>query len=241
MSSMASSSSAWRATTTQLAHDLQQVFGARLRSVVAYGAHVDGQADGPVTALALVSSLTIEDLDACASHNSRWERQGLATPLILPEQEFHRSLDVFPLEYGEIVRAHAHVFGADPFQGAVIHEADLRRACELQVKSHLVHLREGYIEARGSTKAVAHLVAAAAPAFAALLRNVGHLLGVSSKERMDATRRGAQAAGIPEAVVDAVLALEHRPTAGAVDAARLFPSYLAAIEHLATTVDRWAE
>jgi hypothetical protein len=56
---------------------------------------------------------------------------------------------------------------------------------------------------------------------------------------MDLTRRGAQAAGIPDAVVEAVLALEHRPTAGAVDAARLFPSYLAAIERLAETVDRW--
>ena len=231
----------WRGATSQLALDLQAIFGARLRSVVAYGARVDGQADGPATALALVSSLTSEDLDACASHNSRWERQGLATPLILPEQEFHRSLDVFPLEYGEIIRAHAHVFGADPFQDAVIHQADLRRACELQIKSHLLHLREGYMEARGSTKAIAHLVAGAAPAFASLLRNVARLRGVSSNERMEATRRGAQAAGVSEAVVEAVLALEHRPTAGAVDAARLFPTYLAAIEHLANTVDRWAE
>ena len=231
----------WRGATSQLALDLQAIFGARLRSVVAYGAHVDGQADGPATALALVSSLTSEDLDACASHNRGWERQGLATPLILPEQEFHRSLDVFPLEYGEIIRAHAHVFGADPFQDAVIHEADLRRACELQIKSHLLHLREGYMEARGSTKAIAHLVAGAAPAFASLLRNVARLRGVSSNERMEATRRGAQAAGVSEAVVEAVLALEHRPTAGAVDAARLFPTYLAAIEHLANTVDRWAE
>jgi hypothetical protein len=57
---------------------------------------------------------------------------------------------------------------------------------------------------------------------------------------MDLTRRGAQAAGIPDTVVEAVLALEHRPTAGAVDAARLFPSYLAAIERLAETVDRWS-
>jgi hypothetical protein len=231
----------WRGATSQLALDLQAIFGARLRTVVAYGAPVDGQADGPATALALVSSLTSEDLDACASHNSRWERQGLATPLILPEQEFHRSLDVFPLEYGEIIRAHVHVFGADPFQDAVIHEADLRRACELQIKSHLLHLREGYMEARGSTKAIAHLVAGAAPAFASLLRNVAHLRGVSSKERMEATRRGAQAAGVPEAVVDAVLALEHGSTAGAVDAARLFPSYLAAVEQLANAVDRWAE
>jgi hypothetical protein len=86
---------------------------------------------------------------------------------------------------------------------------------------------------------VAELVRAAAPAFASLLRNVAKLHGVSSTERMDLTRRGAQAAGIADAVVDAVLALEHKPTAAVVDAARLFPSYLAAIERLAETVDQW--
>jgi hypothetical protein len=232
-------STSWRAAAAELADDLKPVFGGRLSSIVVYGPHVDGAAEGPVTALVLVSSLTIEDLDACAALAGRWERVGLATPLILPAAEFHRSLDVFPLEYGEIVRAHAHVYGPDPFEGAVIHDADLRRACETQIKSHLVHLREGYVEAGGRIRQVAELVRSAAPAFAALLRNVAKLHGVSSTERMDLTRRGAQAAGIPDTVVDAVLALEHRPTAGAVDAARLFPSYLAAIERLAETVDRW--
>lgn len=233
------SSIAWRGAAAELAGDLKPVFGSRLSSIVVYGPHVEGHSEGPVTALVLVSSLTIEDLDACAALASRWERAGVATPLILPADEFRRSLDVFPLEYGEIVRAHAHVYGPDPFEGVEIHEPDLRRACEMQIKSHLLHLREGYVEARGHTRAVAELVRAAAPAFAALLRNVATLHGVSSTERMDLTRRGAEAAGVPETVVEAVLALEHRPTAGVVDAARLFPAYLAAIEQLAESVDRW--
>src|SRR5204862_1918046 len=145
----------------------------------AYGAHLDGDTAGPVTALVLVSDLTVEDLDACASHTGRWGRLGLATPLVLPEEEFHRSLDVFPLEYGEIVRAHAHVYGEDPFTNVAIDLGDLRRACEMQIKSHLVHLREGYLEAGGRLKAVSDLVIASAPAFAALLRNVAGLRGVS--------------------------------------------------------------
>jgi hypothetical protein len=232
-------SSTWRDAAAALADDLKTVFGARLHSVVAYGAHLDGDTAGPVAALALVSDLTIEDLDACASHTGRWGRLGLATPLVMPEDEFRRSLDVFPLEYGEIVRAHAQVYGGDPFEDVTIDPRDLRRACELQIKSHLVHLREGYLEAGGRLKAVSDLAIASAPAFAALLRNVARLRGVSSTERMETTRRGAAAAGVPEDVVDAVLALEHRPTAGAVDAARLFPRYLAAVAELAGTVDRW--
>ena len=222
-----------------MADDLKTIFGPRLRSVVAYGAHLDGDSAGPISSLALVSDLTLEDLDACASHTDRWGRLGLATPLVLPEDEFRRSLDVFPLEYGEIVRTHAHVYGGDPFTNVVIDPGDLRRACELQIKSHLVHLREGYLEAGGGLRAIADLVVASAPAFAALLRNVARLRGVSSTERMETTRRGATEAGVPADVVEAVLALEHRPTAGAVDAARLFPQYLAAVEQLAGAVDRW--
>ena len=70
----------------------------------------------------------------------------MATPLIVPADEFRRSLDAFPLEYGEIVRAHARVFGDDPFDGIPLAPEDLRRACETQVKGHLLHLREEFIE-----------------------------------------------------------------------------------------------
>ena len=80
-------SSSWRDAAATLADDLKTVFGPRLRSVVAYGAHLDGDSAGPITALALVSNLTIEDLDACASNTGRWGRLGLATPLVLPEDE----------------------------------------------------------------------------------------------------------------------------------------------------------
>ena len=140
--------------------------------------------------------------------------RGLATPLILPGRR------VPPVARRVPARVRGNRPGARPrlrprsLRRRGDPRADLRRACEMQIKSHLLHLREGYVEAGGHTRAVAELVRSAAPAFAALLRNVARLHGVSSTERMDLTRRGAQAAGVPETVVEAVLALEHRPTAG---------------------------
>ena len=146
---------------------------ARLRSICVYGPHADGAgATGPITCLALVSSLTSVDLDACGRAVHSWHRRGVATPLILPEQEFARSLDAFPLEYAEMQRAHAVVYGADPFTNVSIAAEDLRRACETQVKSLLLHLRDEYIEAAGRPAAVADLVQVSAPGLAALLRNV---------------------------------------------------------------------
>jgi hypothetical protein len=236
---MIAMTSTWHAAAGSLASDLRDVFGARLRSVVAYGPHVEGDADAPLTCMALVSSLTADDLQGCARYAPRWERSQVATPLILPESEFRRSLDAFPLEYGEIIRAHEHVFGDNPFLDVVIASDDLRRACETQVKSHLVHLREAFIESGGRPGAVASLVTASVPGFTALLRNVARLSGVLTSDRAEATRLGARAAELPEGLVADLASLEHRSGVPTVDAARLFPEYLAAVEQLARTVDGW--
>ena len=229
----------WQSAALALVGDLRHVFGDRLRSVVAYGPQLDGHAAAPLTCLALVGSLNIGDLDACAHEAAKWRRANVATPLILPEAEFRSSLDAFPLEYGEIVRTHQRVFGDDPFDGVAIAREDLRRACETQIKSHLVHLREGYVEAGARPTAVSELVAASAPAFTALLRHVAWLSGIPASDRADATRAGARAAALPEGLVADMMSLERGASIPTSDPARLFPGYLAAVEQLARAVDAW--
>lgn len=216
--------------------DLRTIFGERLRSVASYGERGDAS---PLTCLVLVTSLDLVDLDACARAASRWRRGGFATPLLLPELEFRRSFDAFPLEYSEMERTHTLLLGDDPFRDVSISPADLRRACETQVKSHLLHLREGYVEAGGRPDAVAELVDASAGRFASLLRNVARLHGAPARDGAAAARDGARLAGVPDDVVDAILTLEHADGMGTTDPARLYPAYLAAVERLAMFVDSW--
>lgn len=221
---------------------LRGIFGHRLRSVVAYGPHADngsGDLAEPFSCIAVVTSLTMADLEASAARTQDWTRHHIATPLLLVEDEFRRSLDAFPLEYAEILRAHQVLFGSNPFAGVSIDLADLRRACETQIKSHLVHLREAYIEAGGTPRAIADLVTASVPAFGALLRNIARLNGSTGADRATATREGARAADLPDGLVASIIALERPSTVRAVDAARLFPEYLAAVEQLARYVDTW--
>ena len=235
-----------------LVADLRRIFAERLISVLVYGAHVGHDGGGePVACLALVTSLSGTDLEACARASSGWRRHGLATPLIQSRHEFLGSLDAFPLEYGEILRSHTRVFGDDPFGGIAIDPGDLRRACETQVKSHLVHLRQGFVEAAGKPHAVSDLVSASAPALAALLRSVARLRRATTGDQATAGDRdatgdqatlayeGARMAGLSDDVVAAMLALEHPRTGGTGNAARLFPEYLAAVEQLAHFVDTW--
>jgi hypothetical protein len=227
------------ALADRLVTDLRAVFGERLRSVVAYGAQLDGDGDAPLSALVLVDTLTVDDLVGCAQHAQPWTRAGIATPLILPFDEFLRSLDVFPLEYGEIVRVHVELYGADPFAQVSIATEDLRRACEMQLKSHLLHLRESFIESGGTPRAVTELVHAAAPALAALLRNVARLAGTHAADRAEATRNGAHAAGLPAHVVTEILRLERPEAAPLGDSGGFFAEYLAAVERLVQVVDGW--
>jgi hypothetical protein len=229
----------WRPAADQLVAGLRSVFGDRLRSVVAYGPGIEAGGEGPLSCLALVSDLTLADLEACAAMSHGWQRDRIAVPLLLPEEEFRRSLDAFPLEYGEILRAHELIFGASAFDAVTIDPADLRRACETQIKSHLVHLREGFIEAGASPRAVSDLVTASAPAFGALLRNLGRLNGSQARDLATATRDGARYAQLAESVVADILSLERPAAVTTADPAKRFPEYLAAVEQLARFVDAW--
>jgi hypothetical protein len=211
------------ARVRSLAADLQQVFGARLQSLVAYG-DPDSDPEGTPT-LALVERLAFVDLARCAPLVAGWRKAGLAVPLVLTREEFRRSLDVFPVEYGSIMARHVVVLGDNPFAGMEVHDADLRRACELQAKSHLIHLREGYLESGGQPAAVARLVAASSRSLQALIENL---------ERLDA---GAPArAGISEDLLREVSSAEASTIA---DPSALFARYLAAVELLWHQVDGW--
>ncbi|MEQ1911742.1 MAG: hypothetical protein ABMA15_23185 [Vicinamibacterales bacterium] len=200
---------------------LRAIFGRRMQSFMVHGG--SERRDTPVATLAVVDTLTAADLRQCASSVARWHEQGLATPLIVGTEEFARSLDAFPFEFGAILADHELVSGSDPFSSLVVDPGDLRRACEVQARSHLLHLREAYIETRGQSDVVAALVARSAPPLAALLTNVALL----------------HQAPTASSVLTRVSELGAAGTISADEADRLFPDYLLAVEQLVLALDRW--
>jgi hypothetical protein len=218
-----------------VADDLQRIFGERLEVLVAYG----WRQAGPVPSLALVSTLGLEDLSACAARNATWVRAGAATPLLLTRTDFARSLDAFPTEYGEILDSHEVVVGTTPFAGLSIRPEDLRRACEVQAKSHLIHLRENYLQSAGRPAHVDGRVRESAPGFAALVHHLARLDGSPAQSRVDLARYATESIGLDAHTVNDLLAFGDGDAVASVDATRLFPSYLACMERLAEFVDRW--
>jgi hypothetical protein len=228
---------------TLLLQDLQRIFGARLRSVVRYGERARAAAGAdkaPVHTMAMVDRLTLEDLGACAAASPSWHKWQLAVPLIIPAAELAAGLDAFPREYAEISGDYGVLVGEDPFAGAQIDQEALRHECEVQARSHLLHLRQGYVAAGGKGKPLAQLVAASAPALAALLRNLARLDGVSLHEHGAVADHTARRLSVDDRVLGDVLALtdtSRRLTPES--ASRIFPAYLDAMERLAAYVDAW--
>lgn len=213
--------------------DLRAVFGARLESFVTYA---PGRTPRP--SMAVVGSLEFADLAACARRAAAWQQAGAATPVLLTRREFSRSLDAFPVEFGEIIERHDTLWGEDPFVGLTVDPKDLRRACEGQIRSLLLHLREDYVEAGANARAVQALVVDSAPEFRSLVSLLARLDGRHLADR-DLASWAAERLGLDARTVSDLVHLANHPGGRDVDAARLFPDYLAAADVLARRVDEW--
>ncbi len=226
-----------------LGKDLARVFGGRLESLVAYSGH-DG--DGALHSLAVVEALTFQDLTACLPLAEGWQRRQLAVPLMLSHEELRRTVDIFPLEYASIIATHAIVFGRSPFDGMTIPAEDLRRACEAQAKSHLIHLREGFLESHGEARTVAALVASSTAPFRAILTNIARLpdsaagraepIGLSDEAL---AQMAEQRIGIPASLVREVLSSATTGQSSIAEPSALLARYIHAAQRVWEYVDRW--
>ena len=240
---------------TPLEGDLRVIFGNRLQSLVVYGlrgpagqgnshgshaAHAAHQPERAVThTLAVVDTLSTDDLRACTARVESWHDGGLATPLLLAAHEFSRSLDAFPFEFGAILADHLLVSGTNPFDGLTVEPADLRRACEVQARGHWLHLREGYLETRGRGDALAVLIVQSAAAFAALLTSVARLDGVASVDAAAAARHVERRLELKSTTASEIVALAGVNEISSAEAGRLIAPYLDAVERLVKYIDTW--
>jgi hypothetical protein len=213
----------------RLAADLRRVFDRRFVALIAYGPH-----RGAVFA----ASIDPADLDAMGALVDTWHRDHLATPLLLTPDELRRSLDAFPLEFQAMLDRHVLVDGEDPFAGVRIDARVLQRACESQAKGHLVHLRQGWLEARGHAEDLTLLAARSAGPFRTLLAHVARLSGEPADTDEALLAFGERAIHLPADLGRDLFSVDERPEAGSRVAARL-GDYLAATERLWAFVDAW--
>ena len=226
-----------------LASDLDHIFGVRLQSLVVYPGN---QADGSLHSCAIVDGLGFRDLVACLPQTEGWHQRGIAVPLMLASGELERTIDIFPLEYSAMLADYQLVRGADPFQGISIPIEDIRRATEGQAKSHLIHLREAFLESHGETTRVGRLIASSAAPLRALLTNIarlpdsvgGTMAATTLSDEALVTMAGARM-GVPASLVREVLASSRGGHSTIADPSALLAHYVDAAQKIWEYVDRW--
>lgn len=221
-----------RQAMDRLAADLARVLDTRLVAVVAYS---------PTRAAAFVQRVTADDLLGLAPLVDRWHREGLETPLLLTPDEFRRSLDAFPLEYEAMLDRHVVITGTPPFADLHPTDADLRRACEVQAQSFLIHLRQGWLHAADHhDDQQAMLIQSAAP-LRALLVNVARLEAAAHDSDDALVTFGERHVGLPPETLRSVLRLEEHPEQVTVllEAPEFMNAYLLTAETLWAFVDKW--
>jgi hypothetical protein len=102
---------------------------------------------------------------------------GLAAPLIMTPAYVQTSLDAFPLEFIEIHQRHVTLLGDDLFGPLEFRDADVRLACEREVKGLLLGMRQGLLSSGDDANLLAEVEQGATASLVRLLAGMGWLKG----------------------------------------------------------------
>lgn len=157
------------------AERLGEVFGEGLLSVVLYGSAARGEYRSGISdlnVLVIVRELGIDHLRRCAVLAGDWVAGGDPPPLLMSDEEWRSSADVFPIEYTDIRDAHLVLAGEPPFGGIEVRREHLRLQIEHELRAKKIQLREGYLVSGGSPAELGALLGRSLPTFLTLFRGM---------------------------------------------------------------------
>lgn len=101
----------------------------------------------------------------------------IVAPLLLTKHYIETSLDVFPIEFLEMLENHIVIYGEDLLSGMEIKGQNIRFICEQQIKGKLIRIRQAYLEIglkrRGIEALLKESLSSLIPIFRSLLRLKG--------------------------------------------------------------------
>ena len=112
------------------------IFGARLHALVAYGLDATQRRRRRyVRTLGAGRARHVRRSRARGAADGRMAASRARRAAAARTHEFERTLDVFPLEYGDIIADHVVIVGDDPFAGVRVADADRRAAASCRPRA----------------------------------------------------------------------------------------------------------
>lgn len=133
-------------TLEDLVRLLREAHGEGLYGVALYGSAARGNAEhipdkSDYNVLVLVQSLSMDRLAREAPIAREWGAGGNPPPLTLTLNEWKRCVDIYPMEYADILQHHRVLHGSLPLDGIRVDRQQLRLQLESEAMGKLLRLR----------------------------------------------------------------------------------------------------
>lgn len=231
----------------QISDWLTQLFGTRLRSLVAYGSVATGNHHAGTSDMNLLCVLDVVNaatLDQAADALRWWTGQGNPPIVLLSQPELEDAADVFPIEYLDIRSHHRLLRGQDLITSLPHDAAQHRLQVEHELRTQLIRLRGRYMRVNKDAKAVEKLLLDSLSTFVTLFRHALVAVGepiLAHKE--DIVAAAAARFGFDSAPFRAILAARSGDSPLVRDKKQIYPvfaAYLDAIQRVERRVEEYS-
>ncbi len=126
---------------------MKDVYGGSLISVILYGSASSGEFTerySNVNVIVVLDDTSLESLSKAHSIVNS-PRFGMISPVFFTEEYIVSSLDVFPIEFLDIIENHKILYGKDTVKALKVDNKNLRFQCEQELKSKLINIKKRYL------------------------------------------------------------------------------------------------
>lgn len=135
-------------STMILVNDLKNIYAENLVSVVIYGENLDKEqlkGNFKQNIIVILNNLDAFDLKKSILAMKKWEKTKNPLPIIMNENEWFSSADIYPVEYTEIKNNYKILYGKNLVTPITVPKDALRLQCEYEIKNILVRIRQIYL------------------------------------------------------------------------------------------------
>jgi len=229
----------------QLVAKLERAYQDRLVSVLLYGsgaghdiaAQRDRYAD--LNVLCVLKEITPRELGEGEPILRWWREHGHPSPLLMSEEEAHRSADCFPIEFRDMQDRRKVLHGIDVIAGVHVSMKNHRTQVEHELRAKLLRLRQQGAQVLSDPAALLKLCVESVGTFCTLGRHALLLAGAEAlHERRDVVHRLKEAMGLSSSPFDVLLDLREGKPDVVGNPNELFAQYLEFIRRMIEFVDR---
>lgn len=221
---------------------LRAAAGTNLRSVILYGSaaagdYVPGYSD--VNLLCVLGDTSFASIQALAAAVGWWAKQKQRVPLLMGQEEFRRSADVFAVEFLDMKQNYRVLWGEDVLKELVVPMQFHRAQVEYELREKTILLRQRLLIVDGDATAKWELLLRSIPAFATLARHALIAVGeTGAASKREALQRLAAKVGFDASVFSQLVDIRERKVdRKTLDVDELFARYLSAVEKITAAVD----